>query len=57
MITRQNLQKISHLIHKTNTKPYTNASSYILQNQTAYVVTKHYRRELLMMDIMVPETC
>jgi hypothetical protein len=28
-----------------------------LQNQTAYVVTKRYRRELLMMGIMVPETC
>jgi len=28
-----------------------------LENQTAYVVTKRYRRELLMMGIMVPETC
>jgi len=27
------------------------------ENQTAYVVTKRYRRELLMMGIMVPETC
>ena len=27
-----------------------------LQNQTPYVVTKRYRRELLMMGIMVPET-
>ena len=28
-----------------------------LENQTVYVVTKRYRRELLMMGIMVPETC
>jgi len=28
-----------------------------LENQTACVVNKRYRRELLMMDIMVPETC
>jgi len=28
-----------------------------LENQTAYAVTKRYRRELLMMDTMVPETC
>ena len=28
-----------------------------LENQTAYVVTKRYRRELLMMSVMVPETC
>jgi len=28
-----------------------------LENQTAYVVSKRYGRELLVMDIMVPETC
>ena len=28
-----------------------------LQNQKACVVTKRYRRELLMIGIMVPETC
>ena len=28
-----------------------------LKNQTSYMVTKRYRRELLMMGIMVPETC
>jgi len=28
-----------------------------LENQTTYVVNQHYRRELLMMGIMGPETC
>ena len=28
-----------------------------LENQTAYVVNQRYRRELLVMGIMVPETC
>jgi hypothetical protein len=28
-----------------------------LENQTTYVLTKRYRRELLMMGIIVPETC
>ena len=28
-----------------------------LENQKAYVVTKRYCRELLMMGVMVPETC
>jgi len=28
-----------------------------LENKTAYAVTKRYRRELLMMGIMVSETC
>jgi len=28
-----------------------------LENRTAYVLTKRYRREFLMMGITVPETC
>jgi len=57
MITRQKIQEISHLIHTTNTKTYTNATSYRFKEPDFLCGNQHYRRELLMMGIMVPETC
>jgi len=51
------LQKISHLIHTTNTKTYTNATSYIFKEPDGLSGNQRYHRELLMMGIMVPETC
>ena len=50
------LQKISHLIHTTNTKTYTNATSYIFTEPDGLCCNQRYRRELLMMGILVPET-
>jgi len=58
MITRQKkLQTISHPIHTTNTKTHTNATSYIFAEPDGLCGHQRYRRELLMMGIMVPETC
>ena len=51
------LQKISHLIHTTNTKTYTNATSYIFTEPYGLCGNQRYRRELLMMGIIVPEIC
>jgi len=51
------LQKILHLKHTTNTKTYTNATSYIFTEPDGLCGNRRYRRELLMMSIMVPETC
>ena len=58
MITLQKkLQNISHLIHTTNTKTYSNATSYIFTEPDGLCGNQRYRRELLMMDIRVPEAC
>jgi len=37
--------------------PHLTSNQQQLENQTAYEVTKRYRRELLMMGITLPETC
>jgi len=50
-------QKKLHLIHTTNTKTYTNATSYIFKEPDGARGNQRYRRELLTMSIMVPETC
>jgi len=55
--TKKNYKKISHLIHTTNTKTYTNATSYIFTEPDGLCHNQRYRRELLMMGTMVPETC
>jgi len=57
MITRQKTTKMSHLIHTTNTKTYTKATSYIFTEPDGLCGNQRYRRELLMMGIMVSETC
>ena len=58
MITRQkNTTKISHPTLTKNTKTYTNATSYIFTEPDDLCGNQRYGRELLMMGIMVPETC
>ena len=54
MVTRQ---KKSHLLHTTNTKTYTNATSYIFTKPDGLCGNQCYRRELLIMGIMWPEIC
>jgi len=46
-----------HLIQTTNTKTYTNATSYIFTEPDSLSGKQRHRHELLMMGIMVPETC
>jgi len=41
----------------TNTKTYTDPTSYIFTEPDGLCGNQRYRRELLMMGIMVPETC
>jgi len=55
--TTINYKKILLLIHTTNNKTYTNDTSYIFTEQDDLCGNQRYRRELLMMGIMVPETC
>jgi len=54
MITRQ---KKLQLLHTTNTKTYSNATSYIFREQDGLCGNQRYGCELLMMGIMVRETC
>jgi len=49
--------EISHLIYTTNTKMYTKATSYIFTEPDGLHGNQRYRRELLMMGIIVPKTC
>ena len=48
---------MSHLLHTTNTKTYTNVTSYIFTEPEGLCGNQRQRRELLMLDIVVPETC
>jgi len=54
MITRQKNYKN---FRTTNTQIYTNYTSYIFTEPDGLCGNQRYRRELLMMGIMVPETC
>ena len=53
--TRITRQKISHPVHTTNTKTYTNATSYIFTEPDGLCGNQRYGRELLMMGKWCPK--